>query len=82
MLWVIIDFRSLSRQDIQVLVGHGCPSTDKKVVFSAKLLRKHVHLDEGDVSYTLLWPLPIYFCLVHLILIFSVIVLDILVNTI
>ncbi|WOG84359.1 hypothetical protein DCAR_0103542 [Daucus carota subsp. sativus] len=41
--------RSLSRQDIQVLVGHGCPSTDKKVVFSAKLLRKHVHLDEGDV---------------------------------
>lgn len=42
-------FRSLSRHDIQVLVGHGCPSADKKVVFSAKLLRKHVHLDEGDV---------------------------------
>ncbi|KAF7139632.1 hypothetical protein RHSIM_Rhsim07G0183400 [Rhododendron simsii] len=41
--------RSLSRQDIQVLVGYGCPSADKKVVFSAKLLRKHVHLDEGDV---------------------------------
>ncbi|CAK9149620.1 unnamed protein product [Ilex paraguariensis] len=41
--------RSLSRQDIQILVGYGCPSTDKKVVFSAKLLRKHVHLDEGDV---------------------------------
>ncbi|XP_059652431.1 uncharacterized protein LOC132299684 [Cornus florida] len=41
--------RSLSRQDIQILVGHGCPSADKKVVFSAKLLRKHVHLDEGDV---------------------------------
>lgn len=41
--------RSLSRQDIQVLVGHGCPSTDKKVVFSGKMLRKHVHLDEGDV---------------------------------
>lgn len=46
-----IDFRSLSRQDIQVLVGYGCPSADKKVVFSAKLLRKHVHLDEGDVSF-------------------------------
>lgn len=45
-----VDFRSLSRQDIQLLVGYGCPSTDKKVVFSAKLLRKHVHLDEGDVS--------------------------------
>ncbi|KAF5204171.1 Zinc finger protein var3 protein [Thalictrum thalictroides] len=41
--------RSLSRQDIQILVGHGCPSTDKKVAFSGKMLRKHVHLDEGDV---------------------------------
>lgn len=41
--------RSLSRQDIQTLVGYGCPSADKKVVFSAKLLRKHAHLDEGDV---------------------------------
>uniref|UniRef100_A0A2N9GQU0 RanBP2-type domain-containing protein n=1 Tax=Fagus sylvatica TaxID=28930 RepID=A0A2N9GQU0_FAGSY len=41
--------RSLSRQDIQILVGFGCPSADKKVVFSSKLLRKYVHLDEGDV---------------------------------
>ncbi|XWS57523.1 hypothetical protein CRYUN_Cryun09bG0181600 [Craigia yunnanensis] len=41
--------RSLSRQDIQNLVGFGCPSADKKVVFSSKLLRKHVHLDEGDI---------------------------------
>ncbi|KAI3448611.1 hypothetical protein Pfo_005276 [Paulownia fortunei] len=41
--------RSLSRQDLQILVGYGCPSADKKVVFSCKLLRKHVHLDEGDV---------------------------------
>ncbi|KAI6684894.1 hypothetical protein NL676_030807 [Syzygium grande] len=41
--------RSLSRQDIQILVGYGCPSADKKVVMAAKLLRKHVHLDEGDV---------------------------------
>ncbi|CAJ1960852.1 unnamed protein product [Sphenostylis stenocarpa] len=41
--------RSLSRKDIQVLVGYGCPTVDRKVVFSAKLLRKHVHLDEGDV---------------------------------
>ncbi|MCL7050080.1 hypothetical protein MKW94_008982, partial [Papaver nudicaule] len=40
---------SLSRQDIQNLVGYGCPSVDTKVVFSAKTLRKHVHLDEGDV---------------------------------
>lgn len=44
-----IDSRSLSRHDIQILVGFGCPTADKKVVFSAKLLRKHVHLDEGDV---------------------------------
>jgi hypothetical protein len=36
------------------LVGYGCPSVDKKVVFSSKLLRKHVHLDEGDVSDTFL----------------------------
>ncbi|KAL9393146.1 hypothetical protein Peur_012431 [Populus x canadensis] len=42
-------FRSLSRQDIQILVGYGCPNVNKKVVFSSKLLRKHVHLDEGDV---------------------------------
>ncbi|KAJ8510452.1 hypothetical protein OPV22_000886 [Ensete ventricosum] len=41
--------RSLSRKDLQVLVGHGCPNMDPKVVFSAKLLRKLVHLDEGDV---------------------------------
>ncbi|KAL5060986.1 hypothetical protein RYX36_032590 [Vicia faba] len=41
--------RSLSRQDIQVLVGFGCPNGDRKVVFSGKLLRKLVHLDEGDV---------------------------------
>ncbi|KAL6565446.1 hypothetical protein OROHE_004501 [Orobanche hederae] len=40
---------SLSRHDLQILVGYGCPSADKKVVFSSKLLRKHVHLDEGDV---------------------------------
>ncbi|KAG7585514.1 Zinc finger RanBP2-type [Arabidopsis thaliana x Arabidopsis arenosa] len=41
--------RSLSRNDIQILVGYGCPATDRKVVFSGKLLRKRVHLDEGDV---------------------------------
>ncbi|XP_010931605.1 uncharacterized protein [Elaeis guineensis] len=41
--------RPLSRKDLQILVGHGCPSLDPKVVFSAKLLRKLVHLDEGDV---------------------------------
>ncbi|OEL13526.1 Zinc finger protein VAR3, chloroplastic [Dichanthelium oligosanthes] len=41
--------RSLPRKDLQILVGHGCPSMDAKAVFSAKLIRKLVHLDEGDV---------------------------------
>lgn len=41
--------KSLPRKDLQILVGHGCPSMDAKVVFSAKLIRKLVHLDEGDV---------------------------------
>ncbi|PPD69430.1 hypothetical protein GOBAR_DD33680 [Gossypium barbadense] len=45
-----VDFRSLSRQDIQILVSFRCPNADKKVVFSAKLLKKRVHLDEGDVK--------------------------------
>ena len=47
---MMLDVRALSSKDIQILVGYGCPSADKKVVFSAKLLRKLVHLDEGDVS--------------------------------
>ncbi|CAN0897134.1 Zinc finger protein VAR3, chloroplastic [Linum grandiflorum] len=41
--------RALGRKDIQLLVGYGCPSADRRVVMSAKLLRKRVHLDEGDV---------------------------------
>jgi hypothetical protein len=57
-----INFRSLSRQDIQTLVGFGCPSVDKKVVFSAKLLRKRVQLDEGDVSVTFFT----LFCVEHI----------------
>lgn len=42
--------RSLSRKDIQILVGYGCPSLDRKVVSSGKRLRGYVQLDEGDVS--------------------------------
>ncbi|CAI0551267.1 unnamed protein product [Linum tenue] len=41
--------RSLPRKDLQLLVGYGCPTADRRVVMSAKLLRKRVHLDEGDV---------------------------------
>ncbi|CAI0460045.1 unnamed protein product, partial [Linum tenue] len=40
---------SLSRKDLQLLVGYGCPTADRRVVMSAKLLRKHVHLNEDDV---------------------------------
>lgn len=41
--------RSLSRRDIQIIVGSGCPSLDGKVVTSAKRLRAFIYLDEGDV---------------------------------
>ncbi|CAL1393453.1 unnamed protein product [Linum trigynum] len=41
--------RSLSRKDLQLLVGYGCPTADRRVIMSAKLLRKHVHLNEDDV---------------------------------
>eukprot|EP01018_Ginkgo_biloba_P036059 Gb_05351 [translate_table: standard] len=44
--------RSLSRRDIQVVVGYGCPSLDGKVVSSGKRLRAYVHVDEGDVCST------------------------------
>ena len=63
----ILNFRSLQRKDIQTLVGHGCPSLEPKVIFSAKLLRKLVHLDEGDVciiSYALLSCISNELCLV------------------
>ncbi|KAJ6354056.1 hypothetical protein OIU76_002979 [Salix suchowensis] len=46
---LVAEMKFLSKQDIQILVGYGCPNVNKKVVFSSKLLRKHVHLDEGDV---------------------------------
>ncbi|KAJ6775534.1 ZINC FINGER PROTEIN [Salix purpurea] len=45
---LVAEMKFLSKQDIQILVGYGCPNVNKKVVFSSKLLRKHVHLDEGD----------------------------------
>ncbi|XP_054823085.1 uncharacterized protein LOC129321377 isoform X2 [Prosopis cineraria] len=41
--------RYLSRKDIQVIVGDGCPSLDRKVVNSGKRLRAHVGIDEGTV---------------------------------
>ncbi|KAE8699024.1 putative diphosphoinositol polyphosphate phosphohydrolase [Hibiscus syriacus] len=41
--------RYFSRKDIQVIVGCGCPSLDRKVVNSGKRLRAHVGIDEGNV---------------------------------
>ncbi|GMH15154.1 hypothetical protein Nepgr_016995 [Nepenthes gracilis] len=41
--------RYLSRRDIQIVVGFGCPSVDRKVVNSGKRLRALVGIDEGNV---------------------------------
>ncbi|KAK8587161.1 hypothetical protein V6N13_086165 [Hibiscus sabdariffa] len=42
----------LSTDDIQTVVGSGCPNLLRKSVNSAKRLRAHVQLDEGDVCST------------------------------
>ncbi|XP_060178990.1 zinc finger protein VAR3, chloroplastic-like [Lycium barbarum] len=41
--------RYLSQQDIGVLAGCGCPSTDRKVVNSGKRLRVSLGIEEGNV---------------------------------
>ncbi|XP_038874959.1 uncharacterized protein LOC120067474 [Benincasa hispida] len=41
--------RCLSRKELQVIAGCGCPSTDRKVVNSGKRLRAHLGIDEGNV---------------------------------
>ncbi|KAL3635948.1 hypothetical protein CASFOL_020495 [Castilleja foliolosa] len=41
--------RYLSRKDIMVIAGPGCPSVDRKVVNSGKRLRAHVGINEGNV---------------------------------
>ncbi|KAL6566329.1 hypothetical protein OROGR_001944 [Orobanche gracilis] len=41
--------RYLSRKDIVVIAGSGCPSIDRKVVNSGKRLRAHVGINEGNV---------------------------------
>lgn len=41
--------RYFSRKDIQMVVGCGCPSIDRKVVNSGKRLRAHLDIDEGNV---------------------------------
>uniref|UniRef100_A0A7N0VHC0 RanBP2-type domain-containing protein n=1 Tax=Kalanchoe fedtschenkoi TaxID=63787 RepID=A0A7N0VHC0_KALFE len=42
-------FKSLSKKDIQTIVGNGCPNLNRKPVNSAKRLRAYVGLEEGDV---------------------------------
>ncbi|KAB2054965.1 hypothetical protein ES319_A11G003200v1 [Gossypium barbadense] len=42
-------FKLLSTDDIETVVGSGCPNVLRKSVNSAKRLRAYVHLDEGDV---------------------------------
>ncbi|KAH6800801.1 hypothetical protein C2S52_001265 [Perilla frutescens var. hirtella] len=41
-------FKSLPSSDIQSVVEKGCPNVFRKSVNSAKRLRAHLHLDEGD----------------------------------
>ncbi|KAL8150753.1 hypothetical protein V2J09_020561 [Rumex salicifolius] len=41
--------RHISRKDIRVIVGFGCPSLDRKVVNSGKRLRAYVGIDEGNI---------------------------------
>ncbi|KHN23720.1 Zinc finger protein VAR3, chloroplastic [Glycine soja] len=42
-------FRLLPTHDIQAVVDGGCPNLLRKAVNSAKRLRAHLQLDEGDV---------------------------------
>ncbi|GAV89662.1 zf-RanBP domain-containing protein [Cephalotus follicularis] len=42
-------FKSLPLEDIQTVVESGCPNLYRKAVNSAKRLRYHARLDEGDV---------------------------------
>jgi len=41
--------RLLRMSDIQAVVEGGCPNLLRKAVNSAKRLRAHLQLDEGDV---------------------------------
>lgn len=49
----ILGFRLLPTSDIQAIVEQGCPSVFRKPVNSAKRLRAHLQIDEGDVSLSL-----------------------------
>lgn len=54
MLLVILLIRLLSSEDIQAVVEGGCPNLLRKAVNSAKRLRAHLRLEEGDVCVLLL----------------------------
>lgn len=54
-------------EDIRAVVEHGCPNLLRKAVTSAKRLRAHVRLDEGDVCYYYCYYLYIHFIAFELI---------------
>lgn len=45
----VVLYRLLPLEDIQAVVEGGCPNLLRKSVNSAKRLRAHLRLDEGDV---------------------------------
>lgn len=54
-------------EDIRAVVEHGCPNLLRKAVTSAKRLRAHVRLDEGDVCYYYCYYLYTHFIAFELI---------------
>lgn len=49
-VWLLVMLcRLLPTHDIQAVVEGGCPNLLRKAVNSAKRLRAHLQLDEGDV---------------------------------
>jgi len=49
LLLIVMLCRLLPVGDVQAVVEGGCPNILRKVVNSAKRLRAHLQLDEGDV---------------------------------
>lgn len=49
LLFIVMLRRLLRMSDIQAVVEGGCPNLLRKAVNSAKRLRAHLQLDEGDV---------------------------------
>lgn len=54
MLHFYLFYRYLSKKDMKVIAGCGCPSIDRKVVNSGKRLRAYVGIDEVNVCILLI----------------------------